>query len=188
MDVAHESWCRGAIFEEVAGKVSNLEAVTLVYTFSVMSHTTTQRLLALLCLMAFGLGQTFSTVFVRCEEDLGQATYEFVCLKTSDGSCKELCHAEPACVSKESTDCEGGNNQHLPHPCKDTLIGVLTNASKALRQSNIVQLAAFVAVVLVYGQDIMGDEPRVLRFAACAFEHARLPDTVWRLRSVIMTV
>lgn len=154
---------------------------------SLMFPTIAQRLLAVLCLVALGLGQmVIGTYGVRCEDASGEARFELACIRTADGSCLTRCGTEgPAPIETAPCDEDG---EHDPHPCKDSPIGGGAHAAKLHCRSLLIDPLPCAAVMAATaGHVIVADVLTTGRFSP-ARANARPPDTVARLRTVILVV
>lgn len=156
-----------------------------------MPHTVTQRLIAVLCLLATGLGQSvFGSLGVRCEDLAGQRRFEWACVKTIEGNCLAGSDADGTDARSSFDSIQQGQDgpERTPLPCKDRPIHEPSNLVKLLPKSNLHEAGQLVAVLATFVQQASFiDLPRVCLttrpWAAC-----RPPDTLARLRSVILTV
>lgn len=150
-----------------------------------MHPATVHRLIAALCLVAFGLGQAaFTSIAVRCTDASGHTRIEYACVKSPKGACLTPC-AEPG-VHAADDDHTGDPTQ--PTPCEDEPLGPQFSAARvgAASETMEVIVAAVLSVVLWDQCPFVVDEP-----ARCAQQVAnrdRPPDSLVRLRSVILTV
>lgn len=81
-----------------------------------MNHSLSKRLVAILCLLAIGLGQmVIAPWVVRCMDGNGVSRVEFVCLKDSAGMCVAACAEDRLALTAD--------NHHDKHdgslPCED---------------------------------------------------------------------
>ena len=146
-----------------------------------MLHPTFQRLIAALCLVAFGFGQVvFGTLGVRCEDAAGQSRFELACATTPDGSCLNACKSAP----EDSVPCED-DGEHAPHPCKDIPVG---EAAKVVLRKVVFEPVQMFAVLEVLTEQISVQRDPASAPSVPAWVNARPPDTVARLRTVILVV
>lgn len=146
-----------------------------------MAHATSQRLFAVLCLVAIGFGQVvFGTLGVRCEDTAGQSRFELACVTTPDGSCVNAC----ASVPDDSVPCED-DGEHAPHPCKDSPVG---EAAKVVLRKVAFEPVQMFAALAVATEQIAIQEGSASPGSVPAWVNARPPDTVARLRTVILVV
>lgn len=148
-----------------------------------------QRLIAILCLMGFGLGQcAVAPFFVRCQDASGKTSIEFACDKTSDGSCLTACNVRSGSAPVVALPCDDEDGDHTPHPCKDTPLGESMHASKLLPRSQSVDQVLLLVVPVVFVDRIVWSDLIASEPAAPVPPIARPPDTVARLRTVILNV
>lgn len=150
-----------------------------------MRQPSTHRLIALLCLVAFGLGQSlFTSMGVRCTDASGNSRIEYACVKTSNGACLtpgiEL-------VAHEADD-DHSSDPAGPTPCEDEPLGSQISAAKVIPSSVSIDpvLAALVVAVLWDGWPV--DIAQPARCATAEPERERPPDSLARLRTVILLV
>ncbi len=155
-----------------------------------MSQTITQRLIALLCLVAFGLGQSaFGPWLVKCEGATGQTSFELWCFKSADGSCRTECDSNISHSPEDgSTPADEEGAEHPPIPCKDTPIGGPANAAKILPRSRSIDPVQFVAEVVLIPRPASWAEPPAPALAEPVSAIVRPPDALARLGAIIMTV
>ena len=150
-----------------------------------MRRTLVQRLIAVICLLAFGLGQAVSASFlVRCEDGTG-SRFEFACERTSDGSCVDACEQVDGPV--DDADAQT-TDDHAPHPCKDTPVSDTHAAAKMAAKARALEspeLTAMAAAIAYYVAVLDTPKPSV-HFVPRANE--KPPDTTERLRTVILVV
>jgi hypothetical protein len=143
------------------------------------------RLITLLCLVAFGLGQTlFTTMGVRCTDASGESRIEFACLKSSNGACLTPCIE----VSEHEADDDHSSDPIVPTPCEDEPLGSQVSAAKLIPSSVSLDpvFAAVVVAVLWDVWSVDGDQPA--RSTASAPDRERPPDSLARLRTIILVV
>ncbi len=150
-----------------------------------MPQTLTNRLITLVCLVAFGLGQTlFTTMGVRCTDASGDSRIEFACLKSSNGACLTPCIE----VSQHEADDDHSSDPIVPTPCEDEPLGSQVSAAKLIPSSVSVDpvFAALVVAVLWDVWSVDGDQPA--RLASPVPDRERPPDSLARLRTIILVV
>jgi len=144
-----------------------------------------QRLIAFLCLVAFGLGQTvFASMGVRCTDASGSTRIEYACIKTSQGVCLTPC-VDPAV---HAADDDHGADPVPPTPCEDEPLASQASAAKLIPSSVSFEpvFAAVVVAILwdhwsfTIDQSVSPRHPEV--------DRDRPPDSLARLRSVILIV
>ena len=151
-----------------------------------MTRTHSQRLIALLCLVAFGLGQTlFVSVAVRCRDASGESRIELGCLKSSTGACLASCNDAEATDDAQS-DAERPNGP--VQPCEDEPLVEPTAVAKALPKhvTYDTAAAAILVAVLVYSFEFA--EPDTERGSRAGSGRDHPPDAISRLRTVILLV
>lgn len=138
-------------------------------------RTRCQPLLAWLCLICFGLGQTLLTGgLVICRDGHGATSLELGCLKNTASECTTAC---------EATDCTAPDE----HPCQDTPLGKHNPSAKAPpRDPGTCNLIPPLCAVMF---------ERPLDFAATALtappslpQRHRPPDPLHHMQSVILLV
>ncbi len=166
--------------------VSNLHAgCPYAVTQTLMKNPWIQRLIATLCLVAFGFGQlVFASIGVRCTDASGISRFEFACLKSADGACLTPC-VDPG----EHADADDhASDPTPPTPCQDEPIGSQASAAKVI-PSNVVPVPVVAAVLVAIIWDhwsLTCSEP-TRSFQPCR-DRDRPPDSLERLRSVILLV
>ena len=150
-----------------------------------MNPPSIQRLIAFLCLVAFGLGQTvFASMGVRCTDASGNTRIEYACIKSSQGECLTPC-TEPGV---HATDDDHEGDPTTPTPCEDEPLGSQLSAAKVIPSNGALEpVFAAIAVAFLWDQWSFVVELPV-RCARPALDRDRPPDTLTRLRSVILTV
>lgn len=150
-----------------------------------MNPPSIQRLIAFLCLVAFGLGQTvFASMGVRCTDASGNTRIEYACIKSSQGECLTPC-TEPGV---HATDDDHEGDPTTPTPCEDEPLGSQLSAAKVIPSNGALEpVFAAIAVALLWDQWSFAVELPV-RCARPALDRDRPPDALTRLRSVILTV
>lgn len=144
-----------------------------------------QRSLAILCLLAFGLGQTvFVPLGVRCTDATGETRIEIACIKSDEGSCRTSgleVGAQPEGQSRET-------ELPSPVPCEDEPLGLQESPARLAptdAPSGPVHGTVFVAARC---------EPRPLNDVQPArswrpnVDREHPPDSLARLRTIIMLV
>lgn len=150
-----------------------------------MPPTLTNRLITLLCLVAFGLGQTLVTsMLVRCTDASGESRFELACLKSSRGECLTPCIE----ASEHEADEDHSSDPIVPTPCEDEPVGSKFSAAKVIPSSVLLDsvLTAVVVAVLWEVWSIDGDQPS--RSAAPVPDGERPADSLARLRTIILVV
>lgn len=151
-----------------------------------MGRKLVQRVIAIVCLMAFGLGQTvLASAAVRCTDAWGTTRLELACIKNSLGSCGTTC-SEPG--EAEAMD---GGRPTVPSetaPCEDEPIGAqATTARPSSTSVSLEPVVDKVVIAFVWGglPDNL-DQQSPLAYRPC--ERGHPPDSFVRLRSVILLV
>ncbi|MFN0133815.1 MAG: hypothetical protein ACKVW3_14950 [Phycisphaerales bacterium] len=151
-----------------------------------MRNPTTQRLIAVLCLLAFGLGQMLCVSrAVRCRDASGGSRIELVCVKSSTGACLASCDDSNRTRHPESVS-------HSPdgpvQPCEDEPLVDQAAVAKALPKpiADSPLAAAIVMAVLVHVLEFA--EPDIQRVFSTGSGRDRPPDAIARLRTVILIV
>ena len=150
-----------------------------------MRQPSTHRLIAFLCLVAFGLGQSlFASMGVRCTDASGNSRIEYACVKTSNGACLT---PSIELVAHEADD-DHSSDPAGPTPCEDEPLGSQISAAKVIPSSVSIDpvLAAVVVAVLWDGWPVDIEQPA--RSATPEPERERPPDSLARLRTVILLV
>jgi hypothetical protein len=150
-----------------------------------MNQPSIQRLIAILCLVAFGLGQTvFASMGVRCTDASGNSRIEYACIKSSQGECLTQC-TEPG-VHATDEDHEG--DPATPTPCEDEPLGSQLSAAKVIPSSGALEpVFAAIAVAFLWDQWSFTVELPA-RCVRPALDRDRPPDSLTQLRSVIIIV
>ena len=157
------------------------------YTVSApfMNQPRFQRLIATLCLVAFGFGQTvFASIGVRCTDASGTSRFEYACLKSSQGACLTPCAAPGAHADSD----DHASDPVQPTPCEDEPLGTQATAAKVIPSGLVIQpvFAAVVVAILWEHWSFSSIEPTI-SFQLCR-DRDRPPDALSRLRSVILLV
>lgn len=150
-----------------------------------MNHPSFQRLIAILCLVAFGFGQSvFVAIGVRCTDASGTSRFEYACIKSAQGACLTPC-TEPG-VHADSDD--HGSDPIQPTPCEDEPLDTQATAAKVIPSGVVIQpdLAAVVVAILWERWSFSSIEPTV-SFQPCQ-DRDRPPDALSRLSTVILLV
>ncbi len=150
-----------------------------------MGRSSIQRLIAVLCLLAFGLGQTvFAFRAVRCTDASGTSRVEYQCVKSDEGACLTS-------VARAGAHEDGDDHSSDPgpsRPCEDEPLGAQASAVRLSPSTVVLELAfaAVAATMLWESWSFTGDgcdgSPGPCR------ERDRPPDALARLRSVILVV
>lgn len=157
-----------------------------------MRPTPVHRAIALLCLLAIGIGQSvLGSLVVRCENSSGQSTIKLACAKSLDGACLSSCAPEDTHPCSDEHDDSPGDHPRLP--CKDTPLGEGSNGSKVLRRLSTTDPAPLIASPVVipaalWPDTALGTPDHAVSSTPLAQPNARPPDSVARLRTVILTV
>lgn len=173
----------------MANEVCGFRAVAAVWGIlcSRMRHPTTQRAIAVLCLMAFCLGQAvFGAFRVKCEDGSGVARFEAACLRTADGSCLTQC--VPVSAAEADANSCHDEGEHAPHPCKDTPIGESFSAAKVLLRVKCTVPVAFEFAVALVAEQFVVDESACAADAVAPTQCVRPPGMVEQLRTIILLV
>lgn len=150
-----------------------------------MPQRLTQRLISLLCLLAFGLGQTlFASMGVRCADASGNTRIEYACFKSSSGACLTTCID----VTVHEADEDHSSDPIAPTPCEDEPLGSQVSAAKLIPSSVSLDpvFAAIVIAVLWDSWSFAFDQP--VRPVAPDRDRERPPDSLACLRTVILIV
>lgn len=150
-----------------------------------MNRSLPKHLIAFLCLVAFGLGQTlFASMGVRCTDASGDTRIEYACIKTSQGACLKAC-IDPGV---HAADDNHESDDAPPTPCEDEPLSSQAAAAKLIPSS--VSLEPVFAAALVA---ILWDHWSFTTYQPVSPRHPevdrdRPPDSLARLRSVILIV
>lgn len=149
-----------------------------------MHGSLTQRLIAILCLLAFGLGQTLAVPLVRCTDESGTTRIEFACMKSAQGACLTPC-IEPGL---HAADDNHESDPVTPTPCEDEPLGSHASAAKLIPPSVSLELVCATVVVAILWDNwsFTTDQPASPRHPEV--DRDRPPDSLARLRSVILIV
>ena len=134
--------------------------------------------LSWLCLIWFGLTSTLlNGGLVVCSDGDGGARIEWGCVRGADGECATSCRADAG---------ESDDRDNRPEPCRDTPIqGDLQIAKAPPRTTNDAPVLAPVIFAVVA---MLMDVPPPAQIAWDRVRPQRPPDTLQRLRSVILVV
>lgn len=158
---------------------------TCILVGSHMRQPLVQRLIAVLCLVAFGLGQGIASSFlVRCEDGTG-SRFEFACARTSDGSCLDACDQVDGPVDHADAQ---PTDDHDPHPCKDTPVGDTHAAAKIAPKSSAPELPELTAMATAIAYHAAVFDTPNPRMHVVPRTNEKPPDTTARLRTVILVV
>ncbi|MCB9838177.1 MAG: hypothetical protein H6813_02460 [Phycisphaeraceae bacterium] len=146
-----------------------------------------QRLIAALCLLTFGLGQSVvGQIAVHCEDTQGRISVELGCSKLVDESCAAACDSVESDIQDQGEHEDVG---HTPHPCKDTPIGELSYyTTKLVPKSSSGNTVHFKDLASLIVQRMAHGVLFEQRFTAHMGASVKPPDTVARLRTVILNV
>lgn len=150
-----------------------------------MMLTRVHRCLAILCLVAFGLGQTvLASMGVRCTDASGQTRFELACIKSGQGSCLTTCQETGAEQAEDPHDAE------LPSsvPCEDEPLNSHAPGAKLIPSGWSLEpvVTAVVETVLWDTPSRTLCDPECSRFAER--DRVRPPDPLTQLRCVILIV
>lgn len=142
-----------------------------------MRHTRFNFAISWLCLIWFGLTSTlFTGGLVVCSDDDGGARIEWGCVRGADGECATSCRSDVG------EDDRGGR----PEPCHDTPIQgdhqVVKAPPRPTGDLPVLAPTIFAAVAMFM------DPPPPAPLAWDRARPQRPPDTLQRLRSVILVV
>lgn len=151
-----------------------------------MKNPTTQRLIAVLCLLAFGLGQLLCvSMLVRCRDASGESRIELGCLKSSTGAFLASCDdAEDADHLQSDADRPYGPVQ----PCEDEPLVEPTSVAKALPKNVTYDTVAAAIVVAILVHSFEFAEPDTQRVFRAGSGRDHPLDAIARLRTVILLV
>lgn len=150
-----------------------------------MRQPLVQRLIAVLCLVAFGLGQGMASSFlVRCEDGTG-SRFEFACERTGDGSCVDACGQLDGLVDVADAL---PTDDHDPHPCKDTPVGDTHAAAKMAAKARAFELPDLTAMAAAIAYHVAVFDTPKPRVHFVPRTNEKPPDTTARLRTVILVV
>lgn len=130
------------------------------------------------CLLAFGLGSTaLRAGLVLCSDVHGGTRVEVGCVKVGAGECRS------AAVIGEPTH---EDDQCGPHPCEDTPLSIDGAGAQIAPRADV--LPAIVPSLLVATVVRDTDQVRTRPRTSLRFSSAHPPDSIVRLRSVILLV
>lgn len=179
---------RRLVWASVDARLASDEPATLGID---MSRSAFQRAVMLVCLMAFGLGQTVLAPFVvRCEDQSGRTRFEIACAKSFDGSCLSLCGFDAAGSSSSgSSDSTCGvGDLHTPHSCTDKPVTEPTNSAKLRPRAESIDALFFVVHLSeVFHPMVRAADPAAPTDGTTATSE-QAPDSATWLRTVILTV
>jgi hypothetical protein len=149
-----------------------------------MNRSFPQRLIAILCLVAFGLGQTlFASMGVRCTDASGKTRIETACVKSSKGACVSSC-VEVDIVSDESHEHDSAD----PTPCKDEPSSLQSSAVRLAWAKVSVEPVVAIVILAILGDHWLLEDNCPTRYVLDQRNRERPPDALSRLRSVILIV
>lgn len=135
-------------------------------------------ILVWICLLAFGFGSAaLRSGLVLCSDVHGGTRVELGCTKTGVGECRS------AAVIGDPTN-EG--DPCGPHPCEDTPLSVEGSGAQIAPRVDV--LPAIVPSLLAATVAIDTDQLRTRPHTRLRFSSAHPPDSIVRLRSVILLV
>ncbi len=135
-------------------------------------------ILVWICLLAFGLGSTaLRAGLVLCSDVHGGTRVELGCVKVGAGECRS------ATIIGDPTN---EDDPCGPHPCEDTPLSI--DGAGAQIAPRVDVLPAIVPSLLAATVASDTDQVRSRLCARLRFSSARPPDSVLRLRTVILLV
>ncbi|CAN5824229.1 hypothetical protein BH11PLA1_BH11PLA1_00590 [soil metagenome] len=143
-------------------------------------------MIAILCLVAFGLGQTlFAFMGVLCTDASGQSRIEYACIKTGEGRCLVSCTNGASALIEDDHD---EDSSAPPEPCEDQPLSQQFNAAKIVPQgiSFDTVLATFVVAVLC--DTWSSPLAESVWSGRATLDPERPPDSLARLRTIILIV
>lgn len=143
-----------------------------------MTRNSLNPALAWLCLIWFGLTNTlFASGMVVCRDGHGGSRIEWACSQNANGECITSC----------GSDAESPGDDHGPaHPCDDTPVKGGHKVTKAPpRTTNDAPVLVLVILAVI---PMHTDVPPPVRVTWDRDRPQRPPDTLQRLRSVILVV
>lgn len=149
-----------------------------VYNRTLAMRRSLAPILVWTCLLAFGLGCTaLRAGLVLCSDVHGGERVELGCMKTGVGECRS---------GAATRDPTGEDDPCGPHPCEDTPLSVDdAGAQIAPRADGLPAIVpSLLATTIVRDTDQVG----IRLYTRLKFSSARAPDSVVRLRSVILLV
>jgi hypothetical protein len=150
-----------------------------------MNRSLPKHLIAFLCLVAFGLGQTlFASMGVRCTDASGDTRIEYACIKTSQGACITPC-IDPGV---QAADDDHESDDVPPTPCEDEPLSSQAAAAKLI-PSNVSLEPLFAAVVVaILWDNCSFTTDQLANPRHPEVDRDRPPDSLARLRSIILIV
>lgn len=143
-----------------------------------MTPSFATRLLAALCILAFGLSQAVSYLGVRCRDSAsGETRFELVCVKSTQGGCVT---ANEHC----STNPEAGDAQNSS--CQDEPMGQQAVVANLLRTSGDIAIASAAPHEPPYGWSTVAGTPA--HTIGAAIDRADMPHALRCLRTIILRV
>lgn len=132
------------------------------------------------CLLAFGLGSTaLRAGLVLCSDVHGGARVELGCVKVDAGECRSAAVIGDPTNNNEDDPCG-------PHPCEDTPLSVGSAGAQIAPRVDVLPAIGPSLLAATVASDT--DQVRSRLCARLRFSSARPPDSVVRLRSVILLV
>lgn len=114
-----------------------------VIIFRRITFASFHRAVALLCLVAFGMGQTLlATVGVRCMDAAGDVRIELACMKSSGGGCVSSPDSVAAAIGDEMYD-----GDQTDAPCTDEPLTFGASAAKIGGSSDLMLALMFAGFV-----------------------------------------
>ena len=167
-----------------------------------MNRVLAQRLTALVCLVAFGCGQTvFAALGVRCTDESGRTRVELACSKTAAGSCATACESGAPAKQEAAPDaaCAESGQGHEDHepaaPCRDEPLakridGLTARTGGASEVAKLFVTMVVAATVHAWASawDGAATAEGLARAARWAFAPDRPPGNLAQLRTVVLIV
>lgn len=151
-----------------------------------MPRTSSHRLISILCLLAFGLGQTlFAFLGVRCTDATGRTRIELACIKSSQGRCLALCDI---LVADSVQDEHGSDQCDTPLPCEDEPLGPNVVAARSAASSASVDSVLLNKTAVALRTARAPGPPEPTRRCWTESGRERPPDKLAHIRTVILLV
>ena len=135
-----------------------------------VATTSFQRLIATLCLLAFGLGQSvFATVGVlRCTDSAGESRVEFGCVKSARGDCGKS--------DASDLDILVPTERTAPTPCQDETIVPHDGQAKLVQDRLSLDLLFAVHVVVTLTESMIYSPAQYVAIRPLVRDHPRPPE------------
>ncbi|MFO0873570.1 MAG: hypothetical protein U0575_06310 [Phycisphaerales bacterium] len=153
-----------------------------------MRTSIVQSLLAWLCLISVGLsGTALRAGFVICSDGHGGSRLEWGCAQTDSGECTTSCdECHDQAPASDSHDLHVPTNQDPTHPCDDRPL--VSEHVGAQRESRLLEVPVLAVAAALELPALACTAPCVEGLPRHVPPDASPPDTVERLRSVILVV